>query len=409
MRMARVMVNMKSKKTILCTWEMGSDLGHIASLSRIAEALESDGYRVVLALKDLSRCYPFFRALKAQIIQAPICLLQLQMQRPIACQADALLLSGYLDADMLLMLTKAWQSIVQLVQPDLIVFNYSPTALLALREQTRIKKMIVGKGFSEPEAGHPITDWRSPHVNDNLIATQERVVLRTINRVLERLNKSPLECLSELWRVDKMILDEFPPFDPYHKLRTDAIYCHKQYTKGIHSNVEFPETGRKKIIAYLKPAYPKLDQLLEALAVSSADVFVVCPLGPEHVLKSYESDHFKYTTSLVNLAEGLTRADLFVGHGNATSVKEALNAEIPTLVFPQQQEQLLIGAKLQELGAGVLILHFESAIELSGRINNHLSDTVLRDRVKNIKKKYNGCNQTVASTVKCSVEKLLFH
>lgn len=401
------MTRLTSSRTILCTWEMGSDLGHIARLSSLTKALEIEGYHVILALKDLSRCYPFFKDTNAQIIQAPNWLLKLKMQRPIACLADTLLLSGYVNPEALLMLTKAWQTIVQLVKPDLIIFNYSPTALLSLRDETRIKKIIVGTGFSEPEAGYPIADWRYHKVDDNLIAEQERVTLHPINTVLKQLNKTALKKLSDLWQVNKVILHELPPFDPYHEIRTNAVYCLSQDSTNNHMPVVFPETGKKKIIAYLKPSYAKFEQLLKALAHSDADVFVACPVGPENLLKSCESDHFKYSTSLVNLAEGLERSDLFVGHGNITTVHEALYAEIPTLVFPQQQEQLLTGKKLQKLGAGMMIIDFESSHDLARYINKVLYDVELRGRVKSIKQKYHVINQSVASVVKESISQLL--
>lgn len=402
------MTRSKKGRTILCTWEMGGELGHLARLALLTKALESDGHRVVLALKDLSRCHPFFKETKAQILQAPNWRLKLKMQRPIACQADALLLSGYIDADALFMLTKAWEAIVQLVKPDIIIFEYSPTAQLALRDETEIKKIIIGMGFSAPEARYPIADWRYPSVNDNLVEEQERVALNPINIVLKKLNKSPLKKLSELWQVDKLILNEFPPFDLYHKLRSNTIYCTAQNSSNTQKPIVFPDTGRKKIIAYLKPAYPGIEQLIKALALTNADVFVVCLMGPEKILKSCESDHFKYSTEPVNLTEGFGQADLFIGHGNGGTVTEALRAGIPTIACPLQQEQLLIGKTLQEHMVGRLILGFDDTETLAKQINSALDDKELHSHAKGFTQKYKGNQHTVASAVKECIEELLF-
>ncbi len=398
------MTGSKSGRTILCAWEMGGELGHLTRLALLTKALESDGHRIVLALKDLSRCYPFFKETQAQILQAPNWLLKLKMQRPIACQADALLLSGYIDADALFMLTKAWTAIVQLVKPDVIILEYSPTAQLALRDETGIKKIIIGTGFSTPEAGYPITDWRYPTVNDNLVEEQERVALNPINIVLKKLNKSPLKKLSELWQVDKLILNEFPPFDLYHKLRSNAVYCTAQDSSNTQKPIVFPDTGKMKIIAYLKPAYPGIEQLIKALTLTNADVFVVCLLGPEKVLKSCESDHFKYTTEPVNITQGFSQADLFIGHGNAGTVTEALIAGIPTIAFPLQQEQLLIGTILQELNVGRFILDFDDSETLAKQINSALDDKELLSHAKEFKQEYKENQYTVASAVKKCIE-----
>jgi hypothetical protein len=385
---------------------MGSDLGHISRLSNITKTLESEGHNVVVALKDLSRAYPFFKETNAQLLQAPVWLLKLKMQRPIACQADTLLLSGYVDIEALLMLTKAWSEIVNLVNPDAVIFDYSPTALLALRDDTR-PKIITGTGFATPEAGHPIADWRHYDANDNLVAEQERVALHQINSVLKLLNKTPLQKLSELWRADRVILNNPPLFDPYYEVRANTVYCLKETTSNTHPSVTFPNTGRKKIIAYLKPKHTKLDLILHALRLSNADVFVACPRGPENILKGYECDTLKYSTKPINLAEGFENANLFIGHGNANSVKEALAAETPIIVIPLQQEQLLIGKKLQELGAGTMILNFESADALSKSINNALSNAKLSDYVKSIKKTFDKYNQTVGSAIKNCVNELI--
>lgn len=402
------MTKSKSGRTILCTWEMGGGLGHLARLAILTKALESDGHRVVLALKDISRSYPFFKETQAQILQAPNWLLKLQMQRPIACQADALLLSGYIDADALFMLTQAWKSIVQLVKPEVVIFDYSPTAQLALRDETGIKKIILGTGFSVPEAGYPIADWRYPSVNDNLVEEQERVALHPINMVLKRLNKPPLKKLSELWQVDKLILNEFPSFDLYHKLRTNTVYCTEQDSSNSQEPIVFPETGKKKILAYFKPAHPGIARLIQALALTNADVFVVCLMGPEKVLKSCESDHFKYSTAPVNLAKGFVQADLFIGHGNASTVKEALYAGIATIAFPLQQEQLLIAKTLQELKVGRLMLDYDDIDMLAKQINSAFDDKELLRHAKVFAQKFKQHKHSVASAVGKCIKEFFF-
>src|SRR5690606_15930682 len=149
----------KSVRTILCTWELGGELGHISNLSAVARVLETEGYRVVVALRDLSRAYPFFFDTKVTLLQAPVWLPMMKMQRPIACLADTLLLSGYLETDPLHCLVIAWQALVKQVKPDLVIFDYSPTAMLAMLDQT-FPKMLVGSGFADPVPGHPIADWR---------------------------------------------------------------------------------------------------------------------------------------------------------------------------------------------------------------------------------------------------------
>jgi len=74
---------------------------------------------------------------------------------------------------------------------------------------------------------------------------------------------------------------------------------------------------------------------------------------------------------------------------------------------PLQQEQLLTGKKLQELGAGLLVTDFESATTLSESINGALTNPELVNCVKGLKQTLKGSDQTVASAVINCVEELL--
>ncbi|GAA4535925.1 glycosyltransferase [Amycolatopsis samaneae] len=58
----------------------------------------------------------------------------------------------------------------------------------------------------------------------------------------------------------------------------------------------------------------------------------------------------------------LRRAAAFVTHGGMNSALEGLAAGVPLVVVPQQAEQLIIGLKLAERGAGTVLRH-----HLSGR------------------------------------------
>ena len=51
----------------------------------------------------------------------------------------------------------------------------------------------------------------------------------------------------------------------------------------------------------------------------------------------------------------LERCDLFVTHGGMNSVNEGLIHQVPLVVIPQRGDQFLVAARVEELGAGILI------------------------------------------------------
>lgn len=350
----------ESGHTILCTWEIGSELGHISRFSAIVHALESQNFNVVVALKDLSRAYPFFSDTKATLLQAPVWLPQISMQRPIACLPDSMLLLGYLETDPLHSLVSAWQSLIELVNPDLVIFDYSPTAMLALQD-VDVPKVLVGHGFADPVTGQPIADWRPYNAKDNLVERQEKRVLQQVNEILIRQQKKTLENLSDLFRVNKTFITTFPELDLYGQLRHDADYCVGSSDVPVTKKVTFTQNTPHKILAYLKPAYPQLNMLLDALDRCEADVFISCPQMPAEYFKKYQREGFQISTELVDLEAAMDDADLFIGHGNAATTKESIRAGTPLMVFPIQLEQLINGKLVEEAGCGQLHEKIENA------------------------------------------------
>lgn len=362
------MVAKKKKQTILCTWEIGGELGHISRISAIAKALDFEGYQVVVALKDLSRAYPFFCDTGITLLQAPVWLPKITLQRPIACMADALLLLGYLETDPLHAMVSAWQSLVDMVQPDLVIFDYSPTAMLALLH-TIHPKILIGNGFSIPIPGQPTLDWRPYETSDDLVVRQEQRVLQQINAVLTRQSKPGLQYLADLFRADRVLVSTFPELDLYGAAREGADYCLGLAPGVTGAPVIFPRADGPRILAYLKPAYSHIKPLIAALARCHASVFIACPQGQPELFRSYVSEKFHFSTGLVDLQKAMNEAHLFVGHGNATSVKESVMSGNPVMVLPIQLEQLLTGKKVQACGAGVLLEKVNDDEEMLASLN----------------------------------------
>lgn len=368
------MTKQKSGKTILCAWEIGGELGHISRFSAIVKTLELDGHHLVLVLKDLSRAYPFFSDTQAKLLQAPIWLPKISMQRPIACLADTLLCMGYLETDPLDCLLQAWESIIELVKPDLVIFDYAPTAMLALHHNP-LPKIMVGSGFADPVAGDPIVDWRPYPQDDQLIARQELRVLEQINILLRRRGRNELTHLTELFAVDRVVISTFPELDLYGEKRKNTDHCVGPTAKLVDSPVGFISEKRPRILAYLKPGYPHIEMLISALVRCKANVFIACPKGLPQLFTPYVSDRFQFSTELVDLQSAMSSVDLFVGHGNASSCKESLVAGNPIVVLPIQLEQLLTGQKIQQAGFGVLIEKISGVDDLIKLFNNLLDNS----------------------------------
>lgn len=114
--------------TILVTWELGGGLGHLVPLLPLVHGLCRRGHRVFAALKDLSRAAAVFGRDGVSYLQAPFRLGQVgnHIPRP-RTFAHILHNVGFADAEELRTLAEAWRNLYDYVQPDLILFDHSPT------------------------------------------------------------------------------------------------------------------------------------------------------------------------------------------------------------------------------------------------------------------------------------------
>ena len=132
---------------ILLTWELGAGMGHLANLAPLAAGFVERGHRVVAALSDLSHADQAFAGLPVSFLQAP------SRARPAGrgdnrarTFAHILRDHGFADAGELRTRVEAWRNLYESVHPDLVVFDHSPTALLAARGLP-LRRVLIGTGF----------------------------------------------------------------------------------------------------------------------------------------------------------------------------------------------------------------------------------------------------------------------
>jgi len=365
---------------VLCTWELGGALGHITRLAQISRELQARGYQCYLALKDLSQASQLFACSNATLLQAPVFLPKIKMQRPVVCLADTLLVSGYLKTDELQGLYQAWRNLITLVAPDILIMDYSPSAALAALDLT-CKKIVVGNGFAEPAPGHPILSWHPQDPMPDLMQRQERRVVDTINQLQSSWQRPEITYISDLYRADRTILTVAPDFDMYASQRHDADYICQMDAPASAPTPQF-SSNRKKVVAYLNHAHPQLDLILQGLAQSNTEVFVVCARCDEQKLAALASPTFHYSQQPVNLQALMQQADLMINHGNSGSSQMCIMQGKPLLTLPIHLEQLQTSLTVHQLGLGRLMQKPESAAQLATTIANMAEGTALQNNVR---------------------------
>src|SRR5687768_10010641 len=119
---------------VLLAWELGAGTEHLAHLLPLALRMRARGHEPVFAVSDVTRAEALLGAHGLPYLQAPMWQPRLPRSAVVPCSYSEILHHyGYLDAEGLLGLVKAWREIYALVEPRVVLFEHAPTALLASR------------------------------------------------------------------------------------------------------------------------------------------------------------------------------------------------------------------------------------------------------------------------------------
>jgi hypothetical protein len=352
--------------TVLIAWELGAGLGHLVQLLPLAHGLARRGHRVYAALRDLSKAEGVFGPKAVQFLQAPYKSSQPRAPiRPPATFGQILHNVSFSDVPELRTLTAAWRNLYHLVRPDLVVFDHSPTALLAARAGgDAMRRVVIGSGFCVPPDVSPMQVLRrTPNGDPQKVAADEAALLRRINHLLGEWGRQPLERVTQLYGdVDETFLVTFPELDHFQGRRGTEYRGPALQAHGKEPQWPAPGgAGRLKIYAYLKN-FDALPALLEALKKSGHATIVVVDGIPAALSRQFACETLRFEDRPLDIARVAQECDLAIlnaGHGTSASM---LLAGKPVLQVPIYLEQgLLAKAVERQIGAGLEASHKDGA------------------------------------------------
>jgi hypothetical protein len=370
---------------ILCVWELGNGLGHIGPMSQLGAYFKALGHDVFFALRDVSSAETFLGQHEFKWFAAPVWRGGHRGAPAVPVSySEVLLGSGYQDENSLLSLVKSWQALYDTVQPDLVLFDYAPTALLAARGR-HFRRVVVGTGFHTPPSKSPIPSFRPdmPIPLDRLV-NNEGVVLETINRALAALKQTPLNAVCELFAADENFLCTFPELDHYQD-REGGNYCGPIFNHTTGASPIWQSASTKKIFAYVKPEYTLLDHLARQLNFPECETLIYVPGLPPAFAMRYP--HLRFSDRPIKIGEAVNSCDLAICHGG-TLTSAFLLGGVPLLLLPMHAEQLLTARNAERIGVAKALVQFSPAIDFSSSIRTLLMQSPWRDSARAFAKKY---------------------
>ena len=359
-------------------WELGGGLGHAGRLKPLAEEALARGHRVTMSLRDLVHTDALLRGLEAPRFQAPVWLHQVHgVPNPQVSLAEILLTCGYLDADALQGLFVGWRGLLGMLQPDLLVADYAPTAMLAARS-LGIRSVSVGIGFFIPPDVTPLPslrDWEP--VQSGRLAAADTKMLGAVNTVLERVGAEPLARAAQVLHGDVPLVLTWPELDHYGRDQLAAGQRWWGPSMLPHAGLapEWPAGTGPKVFAYLKSDHPDHVPVLKALV--QLGCCTLCYLSDVAAGRPapVTSPLLAYSRGPVDLGVTLPECALCICHAGEATLAQSLLAGVPLLLLPTQTEQFLIARRVGLTGAGINAAELKRPLDYAALIGPMLGDS----------------------------------
>ena len=316
-------------------------------LAAVLRGLADAGHTLFMAARNVNTARGALHGLPVRLLPAPV-LMDTRPGRAVAGSYPQLLeQAGYADRDTLATLADGWRALNALVEPDVILAEHSPTALLAAR-MDGIPSVAAGSGFMVPPLSAPMaTIAPGMPVSPRELARSERSVLERLNQVLAGAGAAPLESCAELLAATRRVLWTLPELDHYGEREGD------EYAGPVIATtdgpVPWPDAGGARIFGYFHVRLPGYALLLEAMQSTGLPGVLVAGGATDEDLAA-ASPTVTVTARQVDLRRVAREAALVITHCAYASLAACLLGGAPQLALPQQMEQRMLAFRLRERG-----------------------------------------------------------
>ena len=285
---------------------------------------------------------------------------------------------GYSDYNKLNNSLSAWKTILNLINPDLVVLEYSPTARLAAGEQ--YKTLVLGTGFSVPAS---VSGKLAKFRKSKPLISEEKI-LETISKVQKTYNGWTPQNLIELFRGDKVCIDTLPELDFFAPHRKEKVI-----NPLVFPNKPLKDKPVNDIFCYLNGRNPKILNLLKELQALGVTGSAYLTSINSAKAKSLTTEKFRIYGEPQDLTR-IARSTKFIVHTGGLGLSQlALGLGRPQILLPTQLEQRMNATNLVRLGGAKVVHNWlrTETKDLSKEIYDHIQKTDLLRSAYDIAKK----------------------
>ncbi len=256
-----------------------------------------------------------------------------------ACYADVLALYGFENAPALTLMMAGWQDLIDLVKPDLIVADHSPTAALAAFGVNPV--VLVGSSFILPPDD---LDEFPMLVEDTKPLVPQSRLLEVIHEVQGNRKRPAPETLPGLLSSAFRAVLSLPELDIYASVRSEKLL-----PPLAALPVYTPRKATRSVYAYLNHYHSDLSAIADSLVRIDAEVSCYVS-GRADIATALARGGVRLLDEPADLAVTLPQVSVVVSHATVGIAHAALAAGRPQLVLPYDLEKDCVSRALHDLG-----------------------------------------------------------
>lgn len=346
---------------VLFGWEFGAGLGHLTRFRPIGDRLVEAGAEVVLVLQDVDRATMFLDPVTGRprpgyrLLQAP----RWNIPRdprirkiPTHSFADVMRLIGFAERAALAPRLTAWEGILDLVRPDVVVGDFSPTLNLAARD--RAPRVVIGNGYTIPPGGRPMPPIRPWQEALEKFSTDHEAELLTVaNAALRARGAAPIEHLADALNGDDTFVFTLPLVDPYARFRDTPTFAPFNMPRDIRPR-PWEERRPDGVFLYLPGSHSKVLVALEAVQAAGAAAEAYVADWPLDQVRRFTAPGLMMHAQPQDFATVMPAARLVIHHGGLSTAVAALQSGTPQLIVPWNLEHLVTARAIEAAGAAAV-------------------------------------------------------
>jgi UDP-N-acetylglucosamine transferase subunit ALG13 len=364
-------------KTVLLAWELGGGLGHARRLLAIALALHRQGWRPIVAAREVWACAAEYRHADVPLIQAPLHrgLSPAEGARFQARSfADMVAACGYRRVEELYAVVSAWDRLIDMIQPSVIIADYSP--LLSLAAHGRVPLVAIGDGFVLPPPHLPQMPLLRP---DGAPIAEESQLLANAAVVQRGRGLAVPRSLPAVIGGQAHVVCTYPETDIYAGQRQQPA----SGPIGSSPPRVAPPAGGA-IFAYLAADEPRVPELLRMIVGMGFSIEAFLRGAPDQMKQALRASGMSVHDEPPPLAEVAERASLVIHHAGIGTIETCLALGRPQLLLPRHLEQSLNASTAVRLGTALSLSRSSRLSEASAVIAEAAGSRRLVERAQEL-------------------------